>query len=223
MFYEKLRSGNKEILLIGSSHSDEKEYVSKIKNYFLDFNPDIVLVEGNFDIPEFSSEEDAVARGKDMGFVNYLSKFNDVPIYSNDPSFSSDINFVEDIYGKDVAFLYFFLRCHKYTDSFNLIDKIKSCVSWPDYDFSMENVKVLFNKIFDFEIDLERDYSSFFDPTLHENKFNDVSRKLNIFRDDYMINKLREIICDYDKIFIIKGDYHITTNMDRFRAVLNEI
>lgn len=215
---ERFIGRKKEILFVGSTHSRDSAEIIQIKKVFEDFNPDVVLVEDEFDILEFLDEQDAINKGGDMGFVSFLAKKNGIKIISNDPRFEEDVLFLEKKYSKDLSFLYFFLRnrCHSMkmrrfnknnTDN-EILNYMLKKTNWQGYDYNLGNAERIFKKLFGYDIGY-KDYSDFFNPTLKINELNEATRQLNVFRDTYMIKLIKRMLEKNDKLFIIKGVHHL--------------
>jgi len=85
---------------------------------------------------------------------------------------------------------------------------------------SREEILVLMKKILNEVFDELKDYSSYFNPKMSINLFNGITRELNKFRDDYMLEKLKELLGEYSKIFVIKGDYHLEINLSEIKDVI---
>jgi len=220
-------NNNKKIIFIGSRHEKGINEIMSIKSIFDEFNPYISLVEDEFDIADFKTESEAINKGGDMGFISFLAKKRGIKVVSNDPRFEEEFSFIEKRYGRDLSFLYFFLRdrCSmiksktftKYLTDKEIIDYILKKVHY--YNYSLDRVKKTFKELFNSEME-ERDYSAFFNPTLNINKFNEVTWELNEFRDDYMINKLRELLKENTKIFIIKGEHHLNKSKEKIQKMM---
>ena len=110
VYIRNFKKGEKEILFFGCIHSKSNEQLNKIKEIVFNFNPDIILVEGNYHLADFKSEKDSIEIGREMGYTSFLAKEKNIKLDSNDPSFSEDILFIEKNYTKEIAFAYFFLR-----------------------------------------------------------------------------------------------------------------
>lgn len=226
---KRFSSGGKIILFVGSTHDYVLEKIKSIKNLIESFNPEIILVEDSFDLMDFDNEEMAIQRGGEMGYVSFIAKKSGIVVESNDPRFNEDILFLEKKYSRDISFLYFFLRQrsflinHGKTVGKNLdgeiLQQIRKETSWNNYDYSLERVNNIFNIIFLDRL-IEKDYSDFFNPTLSINLFNEVTRELNKFRDNFMIGKLKKVLKKYNHIFIIKGSHHLISKEKEIRELL---
>ena len=98
VFIEKFEKGKKKLVLIGVSHSNDSEQINKIKREIEKFNPDVILIEGEFEKAKFSSESEAILHGWEMGFVSYFARKRNILLEPNDPSDEECIKFIGKIY-----------------------------------------------------------------------------------------------------------------------------
>ena len=120
MIIKLVETGLNRISLIGTEHSDSAEQLRKLRRYIRDYKPDIVLVEGNFHNSDFENEEEAIEKGKEMGYIAFLCQNKGITLLSNDPPEKEMFGFVKKKYGEETAKRYFDLRENKsYADYFN--------------------------------------------------------------------------------------------------------
>ena len=197
-----IRFNLKEVFLFGSRHSSDQSQLNIICDLIDNFNPDIVLTEGNFNKGNFNSVEDAIKYGQEMGYVSFFCNKRNISMFSNDPPINKQILFVKNKYSDETGKLYFLLR---------------DCSLWEQ---DKEKILILMKKILNEDFDESKDYSDYFNPIMSINLFNEITRELNKFRDDYMIEKLKKLLKKYSKIFIIKGDYHLNTNFSKIKKTV---
>ena len=199
-----------KIVFFGSRHREDLEQINKIREIISDFNPEIVLIEGGFENADFSSEEEAIQNGE-SGFTCFLAKSKNIVVKGNDPSNSDQINFLMKSYDKNLIFAYFILRKLSQTQDKKLIkkyiDNFKHLTNWKNFDYTPKNLIINIKTILGKDItEITKDY---FNPYLDISYFNEVTKELSEFRDNYMINLLKNLINSYKKIFIIKGKSHL--------------
>lgn len=225
----RFSSGSRTVLFVGTAHDYALKEVKPIKKLIENFNPEIILVEDSFDLMNFDDEEKAVRRGGEMGYASFIAKKSGITLDSNDPRFKDDILFLEKRYSRDISFLYFFLRqksflmnrgrtIEKNSDE-EILQQIRDETLWNDYSDGLEKIKDIFFTLFSDRLK-ENDYSDFFNPTLSINLFNEATRELNNFRDDFMIDKLKKVLKKYNRIFIIKGSHHLITKENEIKELL---
>ena len=208
---EKFLGENFKIIFFGSIHGKDEKQTKGIKEIFSSFIPDIVLVEGNFENANFSSEEEAIQKGGELGFACFLAKSKNIIVKGNDPSNLDQINFLVKNYGKNFTFIYFILRDLSQTQNRELIkefiEDFKDTTNWENFNYSYENlINNTKNTLIKEIKEIHKDY---FNPNLNISDFNEATKKLSEFRDNYLTNLLKNLINSYKKIFIIKGKSHL--------------
>ena len=221
---KEFRNKEKRIIFFGSIHSRSIKQINSIKEVIFKLNPDIILVEGNYHLANFKSKEESIEKGCETGYVSFLAKDKKIDLESNDPSFSEDISFVEKKQGKEICFAYFFLRNKNPNFSEERILKnIKENSLWKDFDYSINNIKKIVKDLLHEDYKADKDYSNYFNPTIKITLFNDITFELSKFRDDFMLKKIKEILINHNKIFIIKGVYHLNENENKIRKLLENV
>lgn len=204
MIYTEIASGEKKVFLLGSYHSDNREQLELIRRTIEEFNPDVVLVEGAFSEATFDSVEDSIKRGGEMGYASFISGKKSICVRSNDPLIMEAKKFLENKYGARCGELYFLLR------------GFSSGVGGEDW----ERIRVLLGEVLNEDFHESKKYSEYFDPTISKNLFNKITRELNVFRDEYMLNEISRLLKKHSKIFVIKGDYHLESYFEKIRSVV---
>lgn len=205
MLYEKLCLAGKEIYLIGTEHTKNLKDLINLKERIQKIKPNLILVEGNFDKADFPSDEVAMSFGE-MAIITFFAKKNKISLKSNDPSNKSQENFVSKEFSENISRLYFLLRDN--------LGSIK--------EDNEKEISILMSEVLRENFDKNKDYSDYFDPTKKLNLFNRVTRKLNNFRDDFMRQVIKESFNDYSRILVVKGKYHIFSELPKLRKELNE-
>ncbi len=210
---------SKKIVFLGTIHSSDLEQINKIKKELINFSPEVILIEGGFENAVFSDEKEAIHKGWETGFVSYFAKEKKIDLIGNDPSEIDCINFIKLLYEKDITFLYFVLRnlsiwikqlSFTKKEVIDLaIGDFKKFSEWGDYDYSFENFKNIFEKVLRENFDINKCYINWFNPNIKEKITNKISKRLNIFRDSFMIQQILNSLLDYDKICVIKGNSHL--------------
>ena len=204
MINKKLSGDGREVFLFGANHSKELNQINEIESSINPFNPEIVLIEGGFDKANFNSKEEAIKLGQEMGFTSFLCKEKGISMKSNDPSDSEEIKFLEENYKTEVVNLYFLLRDFS----------TKRTTKLP------QNIDSLMKEVLNEKFHLSKDYGDYFNPTLSINLFNEVTRKLDFFRDSYLRDLLKGLLKKHKRIFIIKGDYHLESDLDKLQNLV---
>ena len=100
---KQFKKGNKIILFFGSVHNPDKEQLLRIKEELDKLSPEVVLIEGNYDIPIYTSEEEAIQKGRELGFVSNLSRNKNISLISNDPQQKEEIQFIKEKYNQEIS------------------------------------------------------------------------------------------------------------------------
>jgi hypothetical protein len=206
MIKELVLTSKNEIFFLGVAHSNSPEYLADLKEVIFSFHPDVVLLEGNFDKATFDSKEESIEKGSELGYVSFLCKSSGIPMFSNDPSNDETFNFVKKEFGEELSKGYFALRDLAFGPESQDIKQSKFVIA-----------KALGEEFSDI-----KDYKDYFNPLLNLNKFNKVTRRLNFFRDNYMLNEILALMKPYKKLLVIKGDHHIKENFGRMKRVLQD-
>jgi len=227
---EKFENSKNIIIFFGSQHSKDKNQLIEIEKRIKDLQPNIILVEGNYNLANYKSKEESVLYGGEMGFVSYLAKNKKIKLLSNDPPEKRTIMFVTQKYGKDFCFLYSFMRNinHYLKDNKGKMNglieytilKFKSNSNWDNYEYTFQNLKKIFKSLMEKDLDIYQDFSDYFNPNLSFSIFNKISRDLSEFRDSFTMNLLKEILIHNRKIFIIKGKSHLYKQKNKISSLL---
>lgn len=223
-YIKEFRNGKKIVVFFGSVHSKSPDQISSIKKTISKLNPEIILMEGSYHLADFKSEKEAIGIGNEMGYASFLAKDHRIRLESNDPSFSQDILFVTERYGREISFAYFFLRnkSHNWPED-SILKNLKENSSWEDFEYLSESFKKIFNKTLNEKYDPLKNYSDYFNPTLNKNIFNKITLELSKFRDNFMLEKIKEYLKKYDRIFILKGVYHLDENEEKIKGLLENV
>lgn len=202
-----IEKAKKEVTLYGISHDSLKQ-IKYLKKELISISPQLIFVEGNFNLVIFNNEKEAITCGE-MGFISYYCKKNNIKVMSNDPINKECYEMVSNKYDKKIAYLYFALRDYSTNHTH------------PRVNF--EKLSNYYHEFFKKPIKAHRDYTNHFDPTKNLSLLNEITRVLNKFRDNFMLKELKKALKYKDKIVIVKGDYHIKSMAKEiFNLVINE-
>jgi len=220
----KFEKSKKIIVFFGSQHSKREDQVTEIEKEINQLNPEIILIEGHYDQATYKLREESLSKGGEMGFTSYLAKKNKIKLLSNDPPDEDSILFITKKYGKNICFLYFFIKnLDSYTrnkkeklkewSEYTISEFIKKS-NWSNYDYSIKNLNKIFRSLTGKNLDINQDFYKYLNPHLSISVFNEISRDLSNFRDSFMMSLLKKVLIKYDKIFIIKGKSHLEKQRD---------
>lgn len=218
--FKKFEFNQKKIYFIGTFHTNDENVINQLRKFLEEFKPELILIEGGFENASFEKENEAIQKGWEMGFVSFYAKQKNIPLEGNDPTEEKSIEFIKELYDKNTAFIYFILRNLSMAlkqdweisteEKLKIIfDDFKDLTKWERYDYSTENFFKIFKSELNENFTLDKDYINYFDSNSKETKVNEISKKLNLFRDTFMINKLLEKLIEFNKILIVKGNSHL--------------
>jgi len=205
MIYRIIYLAGREIHLLGVDHTQDFRRLSKLKEKIEKINPEIILIEGNFDKANFPTEEIARSIGE-MGLISHLAKKKGIIIKSNDPLNKTQERFISKEFSEDLSKFYFLLRN-------NLGRKLE--------EVTKNQINKLMLKLLGEEFNETKDYSDYFNPTKQINLLNRITRKLNNFRDDFMLRILKEEISNHKIVLVVKGEYHIFSELPKLKKEFN--
>ena len=221
---------DRKIVFFGAHHSKNKEQIEEIKRIISNFKPEIILIEDQFHQFTYPNEEAAIENGAEMGFACFFAKEKGIKVISNDPPRTEEYKYMENKYGREKVFIYYILRPLEQMKKqqpeiykniiVDLIQNFKSEANWEDFDFSQKSFNKIFEKIFLCPYDSNKSFYDYFNPTLDLNLLNEMTRDLNMFRDDFMISILKEILKKFNRIFIIKGHHHLEKYKNKIKSIL---
>ena len=211
---ERYSNKKKTIVFFGGIHTLDLVQQNLIRREIEKLNPQIILVEDEFYKVNYNSEEEAI-RDVELGYVVYLAKKRDIPVISNDPSHEEQALFLSKLRDLNYAFVYFILRSLAFSNKFKdqsfhqVFKRLSSSIllqsGQKDRNYDFQNFKEDFKGIFQEDFNPNNDYKPYF----FRGDFKIISERLDEFRDDYMIDLLKESLKKYDRIFITKGRGHL--------------
>ena len=228
--FHLFEKGSKKLLFIATAHAlneFEKEF---IEDKVREFSPDLILLEGGFNIPTFSNENEAIKNGKEMGFISYLGRKLEIKLGPNDPTSFEKFYLLVEKYGFEFTFVFYNLMRWSHNGEFDpnfnndkFTQKLLNKFHMKEFNFSIENFKKEFKKIFLEEFDETKNYYDYFNPFLHLNIFNEAGRYEDIFRDGFMLIELEKHFSKHKKILIAKGNGHFGPNIEKIKKLMKRI
>ena len=235
-----LKSGYKELFWFSGIHNNnpEHEMFDDIKDKFISFKPDLVLVEGNANNKIYTSEINAKLEGE-SAYVTYLSNESNIEIMSIEPPFENQIQLLLKTYKEDDILAMYILRQiyqiqreNQYVDinffeymvryTEGLITKESSYSNKDiDSDFIVRilepHIKIMIDNDNWKRVDAESIVYS--DNGIINSIYTDVLK----YRDEYSIDLISEKLKHYNRIFIMMGADHIKAQEEELRKIFDEI
>jgi hypothetical protein len=236
LYCYELHNDERALYYFGVRHSSDVDnpMFLNLKQTFMDFKPDMVLVEGNPRINDDSesyreelramSEDEAKTRGESR-YTLKLSSDNNIDAYSPDPDVPEVIEYLVDLgyTQKDICYFYLYSELHRYArglrdDSFissdfeeyitPQIEELALYKGWTTETLN-ELVHECVSNITSENMDYCIDQLS---PIPEEGEtytvINEISQQSSYFRDLYIVKKIIKYGLQYKRLFIVFGSGH---------------
>jgi hypothetical protein len=234
-----ISSSGKSLYYFGERHSfDPKdEQWDQVKTFWNKFMAQpaekrVVLTEGGVRPIEKSEAESIVEHGG-MGLVTHLATLANIPIRSPEPDEAYERSELEKEFFRDEIQYYYFARVvhqwskklpqpdfEAYMASYLETDKRRS--GWDGYDFSLNHMKEIHEKLFGKGFD-PRDDKFFYDvsnPADTATAINRVSSRSSVIRDLYIVREIEKYWKDGYSIFAQFGWSHVVMQEPLLKELL---
>lgn len=223
-----VKKNNQCLYYFGSTHTYDPKHpqFEILERFFAEFLQStngqnrIMLVEGGTRSVKENKEE-AILEGSEMHYAVYLADKEGVP--SSSPEISDKLKFeklLEKYTKEEIAYFDFAQICYQWNNMTEKPDfeeyinqflkRNQEDVGWNDFDFSIENMKLIQNKIFGREFN-KSDKQFFYDivnPTIEKTIINKISREDSDIRDHYILDQIEKYWNEGKSMFIIYGCSH---------------
>lgn len=228
----EFKNGKKQIVFCGVEHltnnSDiENKMFTEIENKFYKFYPNICINEGG-DISQkkYLSKKDALQKDGEIGLTKIMADSLKIKTINGDPSAEYEFTELIKYYSKGEFLAYIVterlmwsLFGQKVSDeieiekSYNqfvenyIIKKGKVNLSIEEQKFSF--YKVNYQKLVGREFNINDLKPT--NPFDANGKFQEIGRKSKNIRDQFLLNKIDNLLNENDKLFIVFGGWHLLT------------
>ncbi len=220
------------------SHNPENPMFADIEQRFQKSKPQLVIVEGISQLEKQkekfkvalkeSSREDIIKRMGEPGFALKLAIDAGIDVKSPEPELNEEIgHLIEQGYGKEEIFAFYMYRsANQYQRTPNTpsieeylqpdMEEFKTSTNWENFDYSIANLQGIGNRLWGDRgaLDSEEFSEERIDPVPWGGKkdmqtvVNQIAAQSSLFRDEYMVKQLQEILKQKDKVFIVFGASH---------------
>jgi hypothetical protein len=237
-----IRSEDSYLYYFGERHSYDPKNPQweELKKFWDDFlkqtegQSRIAFIEGG-NPPTATNEEEAILKYGGGGLVAYLAKESDIPTFSPEPNETIERAELEKKFSREVIQYYYFARVvHQWglqnpkPDFWQYItrylDGDKRNSGWNDFDFSLDNMRAIHQKLFNNNSD-EEDQKFMGDvsnPISQETEVNKVSRASSEIRDLHIIEMIKKYLIEGYSIFSVYGYSHVVMQEPLLREILNK-
>ena len=229
--------GEKELFWFDAWHSNDPNdpMFERIENSFNSFNPDLVLVEGGFNMFEGNRDE-AISEGE-SSFTVYLANQNNVTVEDIEPTFAAQIAYLQSRYEPEQILAMYHIR------------QIGSMLNEPvdtDFDFndylisetqyfidngleievnSLDEILEIINSYLPQSINSETwrtgtgvsdVYNDFFKG---KGVLSPIYLDIYNFRNRYLVELIQKRQVEYNRIFIVMGGQHLIDTKEQLREL----
>jgi hypothetical protein len=241
----EISNKEKHIFYFGTSHTNDHAdpLIPEIKNSLKEFQPDIVYVEGMSNLKnkkeevlkkiKNKTEKECISDGEPI-YALKLAIENNWDFESPEPDSKTEIEAMLSMGNSTEAIFKYY--SYRVVYQYQRNNKNKNTTGAKTYllpylqrlqevgIFKEEEFAKLKNDLFE-NLDLESDiYKNSSDPMpwagLEKNEINKVARDSNIFRDQYIIERIILGLKKYDRLFVIFGYSHAITQEKALREIL---
>jgi hypothetical protein len=225
-----LKSGENFLYYFGERHlfKPVDPQWDELKSFWTEFldktrgQKRIVFTEGGIR-PIEESEEQAIIKHGGMGLATFLAHQEKIDTHSPEPDEKYERSELEKNFSRDIIQYYYFARVVlqwgrksdpkpdfvEYITRY--LDNDKKESGWGDYDFSLDNMKLVHKELFNQEFD-EHDTQFFYDvsnPVVIKSEVNKVSASSSIIRDEYIVKEIQTYLDKGYSIFAEYGCSHV--------------
>lgn len=238
----KLKTPTGNLYYFGEEHSFDPKNPQweKVKSVWQEFLNDpsqkkIVFVEGGIRKPRKTEGESILDEGG-MGLISHLAHQAKIEIRSPEPERGEERRALEKEFSRDEIQYYYFARMvyqwmnkidpksdfEPYIKDSLAYDRMES--GWNDYDFSLDHMKKIHEKILGVPFSLNNDkifYDAIDPMSEHRIAVNDVSLMSGEVRDECIVNTIVEYIKKGYCVFAQFGLSHVIVQESSLRSKLS--
>ena len=237
----KLTAGQKELLYIGTYHSNNQEdtIFTFIQDRLDEFKPDYVLHEGGANWPIFPQVDSTILVSGESGFIIYQSKKEGIDYGTIEPDETAEYKHLLATYDLDWVVLMYFCRQidqqQRFSEAYHTTDA--DFVKNMNYFLSMlsQNGIPLQNEQLNYHY-WEKKYEDLlkkelawrtFNPTIYYpnynlSKLNEINRSSDEFRNAYMVERILKQFEEDNKVFVLVGGGHLIIQEALLRHNFNQ-
>jgi hypothetical protein len=234
----RLFSPNKELFWFKGVHCNDPKNLmfTDINTEFSQFNPDLVLVEGQSCLLKYGDELSAIKAGE-SNYTVYLAQQNGIECEDLEPSDSDLIDYLTTKYTKrEVLTMYLIRQMIQWSrdkkGSSDFEYRVVKYLKWEDKNFgcfdeeiNMANVSELLKPYTGIDSINNKNNTSF-DASKYlyfsENKMNDIYNETYEFRNKYLLEVIEKALTKCDRIFIMMGFDHAIDVKEELNQVFNK-
>jgi hypothetical protein len=225
----EIKNHGKTLFYFGARHTrDPKDpqfetLEKSLTNFISDCSKEktIILIEGQTSKILLETFSENVEKFGESGAIAFWARQNGVPYFRPEPPLDHEITELLKDYTKEEIYYYYIARViaqwhrlsikeeiSKYITPY--IERYQKTLTWENFDFSLNNIKNIHQKIFGKEFDLND--ANFFkiisNPTGTSTTINKVAASCSTIRNYYILDKINDYWQKGLNIFIVYGSGH---------------
>lgn len=224
----RLRRGTGELLYIGTHHTRDPDdpQVEEIRRSWNTFRPTVALVESRLGF-YVGGLKLGVGMFGEAGAVLALGRGHDVPVYTLEAPLDDEMRAVLTTWRADRVAMFYVLRGSLSRGRAEDREReaaqlIPTRTRWPGLEGSLRDVAHL-DSLYRSELPELPDWrvagGTILWPGRTESYLNEIATTVNRFRDEYMVNLLRELLDRGDRVFAVVGNSHVVMQEPALHAM----
>lgn len=231
-YFFTLKKDNTVLFYLGVRHSwnPTDPQFNIIKEKWTEFlkiakRPFVVVESLGWKVCEAETETETILKGGEINFMACLCHQSNVPISCFEPNRNSEMNALLQWFPKEQIAYYYFARVvaqwHRLTQKPNInsyllpfLQRDKKASDWDDFEFSIENMKKIHRQFFKTELNFNdvEFFSKIENPTREDNPFKNVVRASGKYRDQTIIDGIKNVWNKGYDLFIVYGEGHASNH-----------
>lgn len=220
------KSANKQLLVIGTQHSNDtlNPMFDTIENLFYNFKPEVLINEGGNLTKSYYDRKEAILRNGELGLEKYLADKMGIKTLNGDEPFGIEFDELSKDYSKEEAILFYGSERFIFPFAFgqysgnidtsyvkNFIYKnfTESNIKLTETEKTFDYYKQLYKKYFKTEFSVDTINQLDFAPFGKRHHFCNITRKSKELRDRYLLKQIEAQLQKHDKVMVVYGGWHI--------------
>ena len=233
-YFFSFKKNNFVLFYLGVGHSWDptNKQFNLIKGKFTNFlkiaKHPLVVVESQVR-KNYDTETEAIIKGGEIGFMDFLCHTNNIPIICFEPNRSEEMTFLSTLFPKEKIAYYYFARVIAQWHRLSEKPEINSYISqflqrdqkvsgWNNFEFSIEHLEEIHKQLFGSELNFGdiNFFKKIENPMRDDNPFIEIVQSLRKYRNSFVIKKIKQIWNEND-LFIVYGSGHALEHINEIK------
>jgi hypothetical protein len=222
----QLKSGNKQLLVIGTEHSNDtgSAMFDEIEKLFYQFKPEVIVNEGGTLTKTYPDRNTAVQMNGELGLEKFLADQLQIITVCGDMPEKLEFDQLSSDFSQQEALLYFaserFVFPYlfgEYEGDFETLYSsrfingylIKKGISLSPEQQRFDYYNAGYQKWFGYAYHPDSIRQHDFVPFSRSHHFCEVSRKSKELRDRYLLSQIRNQLAQHNRVMVVYGGWHV--------------